>query len=154
VVAVQNLAARDDRAGVVEVGVEVHEARSSDHALGDPPCELLERSEILLYKARAHKEVLGRVAGDGKLREGDQLRPRFGSPLQGVGHLLDVAPDVAHGGVDLGQPNPHGLNISRRMGTCRTPFLWRGLVRSASSRPRGGRSEVVYGFAGEQRGRI
>ena len=60
-----------------------------------------------------HEEILGRVARDGQLRQGDELRPGVGGPLQGVGRLLGVPPHVADDRVDLRQRNPHELNIPR-----------------------------------------
>ena len=122
-VAVQHLPAGDDGAGVVQVGVQVDEPRGGHHALGDPPGELVQRPQVLLDKALAHQEVLGRIAGDGQLGVGDEVGARIRRPLQGVGHLLDVPPDVADGGVDLGQRNPHALNISRLAGSCLPMFM-------------------------------
>ena len=117
-VAVQHLAAGYHGAGVVQVGVQVNEAHGGHHVLGHPPGELVERPHVLLDKASAHEEILGRIAGDGQLGVGDQIRARIRRPLQGVGHLLDVPPDISDGGVDLGQRNPHALNISRLAGSC------------------------------------
>ena len=107
VVAVQDLAARDHGAGVVEVGVEVDEADGGHHVLRNLPGELVQGPHVLLDKARAHQEVLGGVAGDGQLGEGDEVGARVDRPLQGVGHPLDVSPDVPDGGVDLGERYPH-----------------------------------------------
>src|SRR5215217_5726782 len=61
-------------AGVVQVSVEVDEADSGHHVLRNLPSELAESPHVLLYKARAHQEVLGRIAGDGQLGIGDEIR--------------------------------------------------------------------------------
>src|SRR5215212_4289044 len=74
VVAVQDLAPREHGAGVVQVSVEVDEADGGHHVLRNLPGELAESPHILLDKARAHQEVLGRIAGDGQLGIGDEIR--------------------------------------------------------------------------------
>ena len=59
----QYLTAGYQGAGVVQVGVQVDEAGSGHHVLGNPSGELMERPHVLLDKALAHEEVLGRIAG-------------------------------------------------------------------------------------------
>jgi hypothetical protein len=59
VVAVQDLAARDDGAGVVEVPVEVHEPDRRRNSLGHPAGELLQRVEIVPDKARPQEQISG-----------------------------------------------------------------------------------------------
>ena len=51
----------------------------------------------------AQQQILGRVAGDAELGQNDQLRVRVGRSLDPAPRKLDVALDVAHGGVDLGE---------------------------------------------------
>src|SRR5918997_2414603 len=112
VVAVQDPAAGDDGAGVVEIAVQVHEADRCRHPLRYPPGELFERVEVLPDNARPQQEVFGRVAGHGQLRAGDEVGALVRRPAQGVGGLLDVPPHVADDGVDLGESDLHALIIS------------------------------------------
>jgi hypothetical protein len=139
-VAVQHLTAGYQGAGVVQVGVQVDEARGGHYVLGNPPGELVERPHVLLDKTLAHEEILGRIAGDGQFGVCNELSARIGRPLQGVGHLLDVPPDIPDGGVDLGQRNPHALNISRLTRSCLPMFV---LVECPSARPPAAYQPVV-----------
>src|SRR5829696_9005339 len=121
VVAVQDLAAGDHGAGVAQIRVEVDKPYSGDDARGNLSGERIERPQVVLYEARPHEEVLGRVARDGELRQRDELRPDLGGSLQGVRGLLGVPPYVADGSVDLRQRNPHDPKYTASMGVVIDP---------------------------------
>src|ERR687894_761870 len=72
VIPVQDLPTGDDGAGVEEIPVEVDEARRAGYALGHRPRELGQTLQVLLDKARAHQQVLRRVARDYELRQSDE----------------------------------------------------------------------------------
>ena len=58
-VTVQDLAAREHGAGIVQVRVEIDEADGGHNVLRNPPGELAERPQVLLDKARAHQGSSG-----------------------------------------------------------------------------------------------
>ena len=95
VVAVQYLATRDHGAGVVEVSVEVDEADGGHDALRNLPGELVERPHVLLDKARAHQEVLGRVAGDGQLGIARRDRAPESTARSRASAILSTFPQIS-----------------------------------------------------------
>ena len=96
--------------GVVDlVALAVHEADDDGDALrcGD---DLIEGGEVVADEGGLEEQVLGRVAGEHELGQGDEV----GLPLAG---LLDaaqddggVAGDVADGGIHLRQGQPKGAH--------------------------------------------
>ena len=112
-----DLAAGEDVAGVVEIGVEVGRADERDDPLrlgGD----LLDRRRAgRADERRAQQQVLRRVAGDRELREEDEVGagvPRRGEPVEDAG---PVAVEIADDAVDLGERESHFEVFSSRSKT-------------------------------------
>ena len=112
VVDAHELAVAGEGGGVVDlVALAVHKADDDGDAPGGGD-DLIEGGEVVADEGGLEEQVLGRVAGEHELGEGDEV----GLPLAG---LLDaaqddagVAGDVADGGVHLRQgqsKGPHGL---------------------------------------------
>ena len=99
------LAARDDGAGVEQVAVEIHEARGAGDPLGYGPRELRQALQVLLDKARAHEQVLGRVAAQRQLGRDEQINPSAVGGARLGNDAVCIARQVAHDDVDLGQGN-------------------------------------------------
>ena len=101
---------------------------------GDAPAaaghDLVDRGEVVAHEAGAQQQILGRVAGDGELGQGQHV-----APLRlGLAHHLedagDVAGQVADDGVDLGQAHPdgwHRRNLGRVGTGAPTPATDRAL---------------------------
>ena len=96
-----HLAARADRACVVEVALEVGRADERDDATGFAR-DLGERALRGADEARAQEKVLGRVAGDRELGEEDDVGRRLFRLLQPGENPLAVSLEVADSRVDLG----------------------------------------------------
>ena len=120
VIAVQNLAARGDGAGVVEVSVEVDETDRRRHPFRHPARELLQSVQVVPDEARPEEQVLRRVTGRGQLRESDDLGAALDRLGEGVRRLLHVPPHVAYDCVDLGQRHLHKYMI-KPSATCCQP---------------------------------
>ena len=91
--------------------------------------ELAERGGVVGDETGLEHEVLGRVAGDRQLGEGDEVAPGCLRPLVGVGEQGEVAVEVADGRVELGQRDPndrHGVNATFG------PWTWWSCRRSSS----------------------
>lgn len=113
-----DLATGADRDGVAEATVvasvdEPHERGAGAGVGGD----LVERCEVLRHEGALEDEVLGRVAGDGQLRQRDQVAPGRGGPADRVDDLLGVADEVADDEVELGGgESQHGHARTLRAG--------------------------------------
>ena len=100
-----HLPAGAERRGVVEIALGIDEADDG----GAASCaggHLVERSPVGGDKPGLQHEVLGRVAGDGQLREDDDVAPRCFGIVVGGEDPLHVAVEVADHGVQLGEPDP------------------------------------------------
>ena len=99
--------------GVEQVAVLVDEA-DDGRAVAGAGGELAEGGLVVGDEPGLHHEVLGRVAGDRQLGEGDDVAPGRVGPVVGVEQLGQVAVDVADGRVELGQRDPqHGHRDER-----------------------------------------
>jgi hypothetical protein len=79
------------------------------HECGDPtavPCDLLERRLGRADEARPEQQVLRRVAGDGELREEDEVGALPARLLEPLANAVAVAGQVADDGVDLCEREP------------------------------------------------
>ena len=95
-----------DRRGVVDVVGALGEADDRDDASrvgGDP----LDRGARVGEEVLLEQQVLGRVAGDRQLGEERELRAGLACARELLANLGLVAGDVADGGVDLGERDPH-----------------------------------------------
>ncbi len=111
-----DLAARQDVAGVREIGVEVGGAdeRHDPLRLGG---DRLDRPAGGADEPRAQQQVLRRVAGDRELREEDEVGagiPRRGEPVEDPG---PIAVEIADDAVDLGERESHFEVFSSRSKT-------------------------------------
>ena len=98
--------------------------------------ELAERGPVVGDEPRLQHEVLGRVAGDRQLGEGDDVAARGLGPVVRVDQLGQVAVEVADGRVELGQRDSehgHGRDATGRAGL-------RLLSDVRPGRPDGGRA--------------
>ena len=68
--------------------------------------EFFEGAEIVRDEGGPQHEVLGRVARDGELREGDEIRSGRPGVADGLFDQPAVPLEVAHRGVVLGQRDP------------------------------------------------
>ncbi len=66
--------------------------------------------EVVVDEAGAHEEVFRRVAGEGELREGDDVGALVARARDVVEDLGGVAIEVADGGVDLGEGYSEGFH--------------------------------------------
>jgi hypothetical protein len=101
-----HLAAGADGAGVVEVAVEVGEVDERDGVVrgaGDRVQRLVCRA----HEPRPQQQVLGRVTGDGELREEDEVGLGAAGLLDRLEDSRAVAVEVADGGVDLCERDSH-----------------------------------------------
>jgi hypothetical protein len=101
-----DLALGADRAGVEEVAVEerrADERRDPGHLRGD----LLEARGGSAQEARAEQEVLGRIAGDGKLGKEDEVGTRVARLVEPFQDALAIPVEVADDAVDLRERDPH-----------------------------------------------
>ena len=105
-----HLAAGADGAGVEEVAVEDRRA-DERHDAACRERDLLERALRRADEPGPQQEVLGRVAGDGELREEDEVGARLAGLLEPAQDLLPVPVQVADDGVDLCECEPHGLRL-------------------------------------------
>ena len=94
----------DDGGGVEEaaLAVRVDEADNHCYALGMLD-DLVEAGAVLGDEVGLVEQVLGRVAGDGELGEGDEVGIAGSGLVDVVEDLGRVAPQIADGGVDLGE---------------------------------------------------
>ena len=105
------LAVDEHRAGVEQVAVEVREADEG----GDPlrrGRDLVQRSPGGPEEAGPEKQVFGRVAGDGQLREEDEVGACLTRLFEAPEDPVAVAVEVADDRVDLGEREAHALNSS------------------------------------------
>ncbi len=58
-------------------------------------------------KSRLFNEIARRIAGDGELGKDDQFGVSRRGVLRETNHQGDVAREVADGGIDLPEGNPH-----------------------------------------------
>ena len=106
-----DLAGGADVARVVEIAVEVRRA-DEDGRAARLARDLLDRFLRGTDEAGPEQEVLRRIAGDGQLREDDEVGGvalRLGEPLE---DQLAVALEIADDRVDLGQCEPHAAQSS------------------------------------------
>ena len=96
VVGADHLAVVREGCGIVYVGVRVNEADDHGDASGGPG-NLLQAGQVRLDKLRLEQKVFGRVAGDGKLGEGDQVSLKSAGLLDVVDYLAGVPVKVTDG---------------------------------------------------------
>ncbi len=65
--------------------------------------DFVERGQVVVDEGAAQDEVFGRVAGDGQLRERDDVGAEIAGAADPVDDLRGVAGQIADGGVDLRQ---------------------------------------------------
>ena len=142
-----------DRGGVVGVLGTLGEPDDRDdvHRLGGDPLQRLAGigEEVLL-----EQEVLRRVAGDRELGEEDDLGTRLPRLAQAREDLLGVAGDVADGGVELGQSDPHqqsSMRVGRGCLRIRRLKTWR--ARGRVARPGASAGSPPGGAGRRSRGR-
>ena len=103
-----DLAVGEHEAGVVEVAVEVGRADERDDARRlrrDLPRPSRRAARM---KRRSQQQVLGRVAGDGELREEDEVGAAPRAPRSSRARMrVAVAVEVADDAVDLGECESH-----------------------------------------------
>ena len=94
----------DDGGGVEEAApvVGVDEADHHSYVLGMVD-DLVEAGAVLGDEVGFVEQVLGGVAGDGELGEGDEVGVAGSGLVDVVEGLGRVAPQIADGGVDLGE---------------------------------------------------
>src|SRR5581483_11809571 len=102
VVYVHQPAVVDDGGGVVRIVVIVDESDDGGDAPGGRD-QLVKRGAVVLDKGAAQDEIFRRVAGDGQLRETDEVDAQLPRPLDLANDAGGVAGEVADGGIDLGQ---------------------------------------------------
>ncbi len=102
VVARADPAAGEDGRGVVHATLAAVDEAGDDHG---PPVEVLreplERGELVVDERPAQHEILGRVPGDGELRETHEVR--VPGPLHALSDLSHVAVEVPDGEVQLAE---------------------------------------------------
>ena len=109
----EDLAAGAHGRRVEQVAVLVDEPDDGRAAAGAGG-QLAERGLVVGDEPGLHHEVLGRVAGDRQLGEGDDVAPGRVGLVVGVEQLGQVAVDVADGRVQLGQRDAqHGHRDER-----------------------------------------
>ncbi len=104
-------AVRADRARVREVAVEPRRPDERDDALARPR-DLLDRVVRRADESGTEQEVFGRVAGDGELREDDEIGAGslgFGQPVENYGA---VAVEVADYCVQLRERESQGFRLT------------------------------------------
>jgi hypothetical protein len=69
--------------------------------------DLFQRLRSRAQEARPQQQVLRRVAGDGELRHEEQVGARPAGLADRVHDPLAIAVEVADGGVELGEREPH-----------------------------------------------
>ena len=94
----------DDGSGIEEAALIVRVDEADDHSyvlgmLDDP----VEAGAVLGDEVWLVEQVLGGVAGDGELGEGDEVGAAGSGLVDVVEDLGRVAPQIADGGVDLGE---------------------------------------------------
>ena len=109
-----------DGGGVHDVVLPVDEADHDDEA-GRRPGHAVEGTQVRLDERGPEQEILGRVARQAQLGEGDQIDPEGARPLDLVEHPASITLDVADADVELGQADPElshadppGRSISNR----------------------------------------
>ena len=115
VVLAHHLAVVQDRRGVVDVGVRVHEP---DHRGNIPGSRrhLEHLPDVLLDELRLEQQVLGGIPGYGKLRKRDEIRPQIACAVYVLNDPAGIAVQVADRGVGLGQGDSecaHGASAHR-----------------------------------------
>ena len=93
----------DHGGGVVDVDVGIDEADDGGDAAQRLLNDALEGPQVIEDEAAAQQQVLGRVAGQRQLREGDEVGAEVAGAVGVLDDLVGVALEVADGGVDLGQ---------------------------------------------------
>ena len=101
-----HLAVREDEAGVVEVGVEVGRTDQSRQPVRLRR-DLVDAAARGAHEPGAEQEVFRRVAGDGELREEDEVGVRLAGALEPRRDALHVAVDVADDAIDLCECQSH-----------------------------------------------
>ena len=71
---------------------------------------LLEGGQVVRHEGRLEQKVLGGIAGDGELGEGDDVGTLRLDPRQAANDPLGVAVDLAHDGVELAQGDTQALH--------------------------------------------
>ena len=102
----RDLAVVRDRGCVVDVLGPLREADDR----GDPARrarDLVERRHVLVDELGTQEEVLGRVAGQDQLGEGDQLGAHLARPIDEFDDAARVAREVSDGGIHLGEGDAH-----------------------------------------------
>ena len=94
-----------DGGGVVDVTLALGKAHDGGDARGAPR-HLFHGCLVLIEELRTQKKVLGRIPGQRKLGEGDQIRAQIARAGDGLDHLLGISGKIADGGIDLGQRKP------------------------------------------------
>ncbi len=86
--------------GVEGLALSVHKANDHRHAArgGD---DAVQAAAAFVDEVRLEEEVLGRIPGEGKLRECHQIGVYLPGPVDPLQDLGGVAFEVANGGVDL-----------------------------------------------------
>ena len=104
VVDAEEASVTDDGGGVEEAAlvVRVNEPDDNGYALGMVD-DLVEAGAVLGDEVGLVEQVLGGVAGDGELGEGDEVGVLGSGLVDVVEDLGRVAPQIADGGVDLGE---------------------------------------------------
>ena len=100
----------NDGGGVVDVVGAVHEAHHSGDGAG-PLDDLLEAVQIGPDEIGLEQEVFGGIAGDGQLREGNQVHTKFPRLANVVQDFLRIARQVPNRGVNLCQPYPQSSHL-------------------------------------------
>ena len=119
-VGADDLAAGADGGGVEQVAVLVDVADDGG-AVARAGGELGQRGLVVGDEAGLEHEVLGRVAGDRQLGEGDDVAAGGVGPVVGVDEQGEVAVEVADGRVELGQRDAQdGHVINATFG----PWTW------------------------------
>src|SRR6476646_8578999 len=80
-----------------------------------PPRLARDRLDMALVRSdesRAQQQVLRRIAGDGELREEDEVRALCLRRLEAVEDQLPVSVQIADDGVDLGEGESHALSLA------------------------------------------
>ena len=91
---------------VIDVAFLVDEADDRRDAFGGLR-DQLQLGEVVAHEGRFQKQVFGRVPGDYQLGEADDVRLRLAPALDPFDDKLSIAGQVADGGVDLRERNPH-----------------------------------------------
>ena len=81
--------------------------------------EAIERGPVVGDEAGLEHEILRRVPGDRQLRKGDDVATCGVGRVVGIDQLGDVAVEVAHGRIELGERNAndgHVITLTTQLG--------------------------------------